>query len=270
MLECYQSECYIRMVALKLMGFPIRVVWFCLLIVPHVLFIPVAVTMFRKGLHRDFPVFFTYVLCQILEFGVLFAMYVLKVPRPTSQIVDHLCREADVTLHFGMIQELFESPFADIIPMRRAMGRTFTALAIVLAGLVVLSIAPLLSRIPGYGVLRNYEIIESLNVAQCALLICVFVWHRFLGFRMSLNAFGIALGLGLVVFSEPLSYALKTVASTRNSIFVDLAQMAVFQVSVLLWIYYVRARESVDTNIDAAYLLNARDWASGIERITRP
>ena len=30
------------------------------------------------------------------------------------------------------------------------------------------------------------------------------------------------------------------------------------------------SREMVDANIDAAYLLEARDWASGVERITRP
>ncbi|MFZ3266198.1 MAG: hypothetical protein WA172_19485 [Terriglobales bacterium] len=234
------------------------------------LLIHIAVVMFRKGLQKDFPVFFTYVLFEILEFGVLFTMLEMKVPGPTQMSVDRLSRGGDVALHFGIIQELFESPFANIVPMRRAMGRIFGGLSLVLILLAMTFIAPLYYRFPGYGLLKGYVGLEALNTAQCALLVCVFIWHQFLGFRMSPCVFGIALGVGLVVSSDPLILALKNWVPTQNSPFVDLTQMAIFQGVVLLWIYYVRARETVNTNIDAAYLLEARDWASGVERITRP
>ena len=252
------------------MSFPLRLVWLCLLIAPRVLLIPIAVVMFRKGLQKDFPVFFTYVLFEILEFGVLFTMLEMKVPGPMQMSVDRLARGADVTFHFGIIQEMFESPFANIMPMRRAMGRIFSVLTLIFIVLAMTFIAPQYYRIPGYGLLKGYVGIEALNTAQCGLLVCVFVWHRFLGFRMSPCVFGIALGIGLVASSEPLMVALKDSVSAQNSKFVDFTQMAIFQGAVLLWIYYVRARETVNTNIDAAYLLEARDWASGVERITRP
>ena len=234
------------------------------------LLIVIAVGMFRKGLQKDFPVFFTYLLFEILEFGVLFTMLEMKVPGPTQMSVDRLARGGDVALHFGIIQELFESPFANIVPMHWAMRRIFGVLTIVLILLSMVFIAPQYYRIPGYGVLKGYDGIESLNIAQCALLICVYMWHRFLGISMSFCVFGITQGLGLVACSEPLIYALKRAVSAPNSAFVDLAQMAIFQGSVLLWIYYVRARETVDSNIDAAYLLDAREWLSGVEKITRP
>lgn len=252
------------------MSFSLRLVWLCLLIAPHVLLVPLAVVMFRKGLQKDFPVFFTYLLFEILEFGVLFTMLEMKVPGPTQMSVDRLARGADVAFHFGIIQEMFESPFGNIVPMRRAMRRVFSGLTLALIVLALTFITPLYYRTQGYGLLKGYVGIEALNNAQCALLVCVFIWHRFLGFRMSSSVFGIALGVGLIVSSEPLIYVLKDIVSARNSPFVDLTQMAIFQGVVLLWIYYVRARETADTNIDAAYLLEARDWAYGVQRITRP
>lgn len=252
------------------MSLSLRLVWLCLLIAPHVLLVPLAVVMFRKGLQKDFPVFFTYILFEILEFSVLFAMLGMKVPDSTQMSVDRLARGADVALRFGIIQELFESPFANIVPMRRAMRRIFGGLTLALILLAMTFIAPQFYRIPGYGVLKGYVGIEALNTAQCALLVCVFIWHQFLSFRMSSAVFGIALGVGMIVSSEPFIYVLKDSVSARSSPFVDLTQMAIFQGVVLLWIYYVRSREMVDANIDAAYLLEARDWASGVERITRP
>src|ERR1035438_9228874 len=194
-------------------------------------------------------------------------MLEMKVPGPTQMSIDRLARGGDVALHFGIIQEMFESPFTNIVPMRWAMRRIFGVLTVVLIVLFMAFIAPQYYRIPGYGVLKGYDGIESLNIAQCALLLCVFIWHRFLGIRMSFSVLGITQGLGLVASSEPLIYALKRVASTHNSVFVDVARMAIFQGSVLLWIYYVRVRETRDTSIGAAYLLNAHEWLSGVERI---
>src|ERR1039458_4849609 len=91
------------------MSFPLRLVWFYLLIAPHVLLIPIAVVMF----------------------SVLFPMYALKMPGATVMSVDRLARGGDVTFHFGIIQVMFESPFANIMPMRRAMGRIFSVLTLI-------------------------------------------------------------------------------------------------------------------------------------------
>lgn len=256
-------------VVLKLMSLQ-RIVWLYMWIAPHVLLIPIAIVMFRKGRHKDFPVFFSYLLFEFVQFSAIFTMWCLKVPHPMWVATDLSFRAGSIAFRFGIIQEMFESPFANIMPMRRAMGRIFSVLTLIFIVLAMTFIAPQYYRIPGYGLLKGYVGIEALNTAQCGLLVCVFVWHRFLGFRMSPCVFGIALGIGLVASSEPLMVALKDSVSAQNSKFVDFTQMAIFQGAVLLWIYYVRARETVNTNIDAAYLLEARDWASGVERITRP
>lgn len=249
------------------MAFPLRLVWLYLWIVPHVLLIPIAVVMGRKGLHKDFPVFFTYLIYEILQFSILFSMYQLKAHGESLLNVDRIVRGGSVALRFGIIQEMFESPFVNIIPMRRAMGRTFNLLVVVLVVLAITFIAPMFYRIP--GVLKGYAGIEALNAVQCGLLACVFIWHSVLGLRMSACVFGITLGMGLVPSFEPLMYALKSLVSPQNSKFVDLAQMGIFHVAVVVWLYYVRSREAAAANICAAYLLEARDWAAGTERITR-
>jgi hypothetical protein len=264
MLEYYRPGCYISWtVVLMLMSFQ-RIVWLYLWIAPHVLLIPIAIVMFRKGRHRDFRVFFSYLLFEFAQFGVLFTMWRLKAPALMLLRTDLLCRAGSIAFRFGIIQEMFESPLANSIPLRRTMARMLNWVTALLVVLAVVFIGSLYNSIPNYGLLKNYVPIESLNTAQCGLIVCVFLWYRFLGVRMSRCVFGIALGIGLVAGFEPLMHAW---VAGQNLINRDSLQMAIFHVAVLGWLYFVLVRETVASNFNAAQLLQVRDWAAGVGRI---
>jgi hypothetical protein len=193
-------------------------------------------------------------------------MWCLKVPHSMWLATDRSFRAGSTAFRFGIIQEMLGSPLANNIPLRRTMARMLnwvTGFLIVLSAVFVWSTY---SSLPNYGLLKNYMPIEALNSAQCGLLVCVFLWHRFLGVRMLPFTFGIALGVGWVAVFEPFMLAL---VSARNLINLDSLQMVPFNLAVLGWLYFATVRATDVASFNAVQLLQVRDWAEGVGRITR-
>src|SRR5947207_13717389 len=93
-------------------------------IAPHLLLLGVAFILRRNGRYRQFPFFFTYVVFEALQFFVLYAMSRLDaISLAAYTETDLLCRTGSLALHFGVIKELFESPFADCPSLRRSVAR---------------------------------------------------------------------------------------------------------------------------------------------------
>jgi len=221
-------------------------------IAPHVLLLAVAVVMFRKKLHKDFPIFFYYLLFEFLQFCVLFTMSSLNAPVRMYVKIDLFDRAGDIALRFGIFQELFGAPLAHNFPLRRKVGRILNAVTVVLVVLAALSIGALYSSIFGYRFPQAYTVVEALNAAQCGVLVLVFLWHRFLGLRMSSFAFGIAVGMGLVVGFEPLMQALKTLVAVPHGRIANMVSMAAYHVAVLMWLYYAQVREQITSDSNVA------------------
>jgi hypothetical protein len=241
-------------------------IWLYLWVAPHLLLPVVAVLMFRRRLHRDFPIFFSYLLFEFLQFCILFTMYSLHAPGSAYVRIDIFGRTGSIALHFGILQEMFEAPVAHSVPLRRAMARTLRWLTAFLVALALLFIGSLYYSILSHRVFQAYVIIEALNIAQCGLLVLVFLWHRFLGLRMSPFVFGIALGMGLVAGFEPLRQALNDSLGAQNPRFVDILQMAIYHCAVLIWLYFAQAREKITWDSKAA-LPDLREQAAELGRI---
>lgn len=221
-------------------------------IAPHVLLLAVAVVMFRKKLYKDFPIFFAYLLFEFLQFCLLFTMAYLKMPATAYAKIDLLDRAGDIALRFGILQELFASPLAHNFAMRRKVGRILNWVTVVLVALAALSIGALYSSIFRIRFPQAYTVVEAFNAAQCGVLVLVFLWHRFLGLRMSSFAFGIAVGMGLVVGFEPLMLALKTLVAPPIGNITDIVSMTAYHVTVLVWLYFALAREKATADANAA------------------
>jgi len=221
-------------------------------IAPHVLLLAVAVVMFRKKLYKDFPIFFAYLLFEFLQFCLLFTMPSLKITATTYAKIDLFDRAGDIALRFGILQELFGAPLAHNFPMRRKVGRILNSVTVALVVLAAVSIGALYSSIFGFRFPQAYTVVEVLNTAQCGVLVLVFLWHRFLGLRMSSFAFGIAVGMGLVVGLEPLMQAWKALVASPKARIADIVSMAAYHLAVLIWLYLALAREKVTSNSNAA------------------
>jgi hypothetical protein len=245
-------------------------IWLYLWVAPHVLLAVVAAVMFRNRRHRDFPIFFIYLLFEILQFSLLFAMSRLEsVPVSTYQQIDLLGRAGSIAFRFAVIQEMLEAPVAHCASLRRATAwilRGTTALLALLAAVFIGSVYSWNVRAMIFPV---YAIKHTLDIAQCGLLAFVFLWHRFLGLKMQDFAVGIALGMGLVAGLEPLLDALKDFRAVDSQI-VDLLQLGAYHVSVMIWLYFARIQEEFTSESAGASLLDARRWAIELGRVKCP
>ncbi len=243
--------------------------WFYFWVAPHVLLLVVAFLMFRKGRHKEFPIFFSYLLFEFLQFAVLFTMYFLKTPSSIYSKTDLFGRAGSIALHFGIIQEMFHSPVLQAAHLRKAAAGVLKWVTVFLILLSAVFIGSIYYSTLGFRILPDYVSIEAFNTAQCGLLVLVFLWHRFLGIRMSPIVFGIAIGMGLVAGLEPLLHLMKEFVPTRSSRMVDFVQFASFHGAVLIWLFFSGSREKGDSGKGDALLLKTPEWPSDLGRITR-
>jgi hypothetical protein len=250
-----------------------------LFVAPHVLLIPVAIVMFRKALHRQFPVFFSYLCYEFLQFCVFYPILTRLLILPTWIYLDldMFFKAGSTAFHFGILQELFESPVKHDDSLRKS---STSILRWVTVALVVMASAFIGFQYYRQAHLlpRSYASIEALNIAQCFLLVLVFLWHRFLGHKMSTFAFGIALGLGLTAFLEPFFSAWTDSRLMQRAFIPDFLWMGTYHCSVLIWLYYALAS---DKNIPRSgegpsrhgsgggSLIEMRESAAEMERLVR-
>lgn len=238
---------------LERMSFP-HLIWFYryLWIVPHVLLVAVAVAMYRKGLHKHFPIFFSYLLFEFLMCCILWPMAYFRAPVEIYWRLDLFDRAGDIALRFGILQELFDASAAGSAPWHRDVARMRNRVTVLLVIVASVFFTALYFNSLDHAFFGNYVIIEALNVAQCGLVVLLFLWHRFLGLRMSPFAFGIAVGMGLAMGVEPLQIVLRYSVPARMGMVVDMMNMAAYHAAVLVWLYYAQVREKVTSDSYAA------------------
>jgi len=246
-------------------------VYYYLWAAPHLLLVPVALLMFRKSLHKTFPIFFSYLIFEILQFCVLLPMHVVYMmhlnifPLRMYPTVDLVGRTGSIILHFAVLQELFESPVAHNSELRRTSARMLKWVTGILVVVSLLFLGSLYYGTIGHRMVPAYATLEALNIAQCGVLVLVFLWHRYLGVTMSPLAFGIGLGMGVTACSEPLIHAWKDSLATRNSGLPDDFVFAAFHVAALIWLYFAYAQKEITSNSGST--LQVREWAADAGRV---
>lgn len=216
------------------------------------LLLAVATAMFRKGQHRHFPIFFSYLIFEFVMCCILWPMAYFRAPVEIYWRFDLLDRAGDIALRFGILQELFESSAAGSAPWYRNVARMRNRVTVLLVILASVVFAALYSSSLNHAFFANYAIIEAFNVAQCGLIVLLLLWHRFLGLRMSPFAFGIAVGMGLAMGLEPFQIMLRYSVPARMGMIVDMMNMAAYHGAVVVWFYFAQAREKVPSDSTAA------------------
>jgi len=244
-------------------------IWLYLWIGPHLLLPLVAVLMYRRGQHKAFPIFLGYVFYQFLQSCFLLAVYLLKAPEVIYREAHLFGTAIETAFQFGVLQELFTPSVATGAPLRRGNARMLNWVAAGLVFVATFFVAALYYSKFDRPMVHTYLIVESINAAQCALIVLAFLWYRFLGLRMSPMAFGIAVGIGLETGADPLVVILKNSVSPASYPRVDILQMAIYHIAVLVWVYYAWVREKVPSESNAG-LPQWTEQAHELERIVRP
>ena len=241
-------------------------IWLYLWVAPHVLLAAVAIVMVRTRRHQDYPIFFSYLLFEIVQFCILFVMSRMEsVPWSTYQQIDLFGRAGSIAFRFAIIQEMLEASVARSPSLRRTMAWILRCSAVVLAMLAVVFIGSVYSWSVRQMIFPAYAVNQTFNILQCGLLALVFVWHRFLGLKMRHFSVGIALGMAWVAGLEPLLDAMKNFRVAAPQ-FVDLLEMGAYHISVVLWLYFAQAKAESASSFAVASFLDARKWALELGR----
>ena len=221
-----------------------KVLSLVLWITPHVLLGVLVVVLCKRRLYREFPVFFAYVLYEIAQFILLFALY--SIPGAGKQYAYAYCATLllSIALRFGVIDEVSKDLFRESQFLKVSARRALQCVT----GLLLIMGILLAVYAPGNNTGRWYAGVFVVNrgaaMVQVGLLLALLLFSRFLGLSWRRPAFGIALGLG-VLTSVDLAYsALRAEFTSRvGAEFLNLLVTGTYLVCVSTWIGYLLAPE---------------------------
>lgn len=222
-----------------------------------------AAIMLRRKLHRTFPIFFAYVVFQIVAFALTFPLRAERF----YEIFFYsywATTAVSVVLGFKVIHEVFMDVFRPY--------HTLSDLGSVLfkwAGLVMLMVAAVMAasvRSGGQDPLVSgiLTLQRSVRVVQCGLVLFLLVFSRYLGINWRQKSFGIALGFGTIASVE-LSIVVLGVDRQILSSFVN---MVAFNITILTWLGYMLAKSPARDH--SSFMLRPQRWEESLNEIQHP
>src|ERR1700730_18876526 len=225
----------------------------------------VAVIMWRRKLHKQFPVFFWFLLAQVLNFVVIFpAWYAGKYSLYFGLF--WFGEAVNAFLGFKVIHEIFVDVFRPYHTLKDLGTLLFKwAGVVMLLVSVVVAFSNSFDESPLIHALSTLQ--RSVRVVQFGLILFLILFSRFLGVSRKQISFGISLGFGLLAGVELLLYALNSGG------FVQLSQMnrinmITYLVAITVWLGYSVSRTAVreaGTN-----RLQTERWEEGVADLQHP
>ena len=209
-------------------------------IAPHVLLGLFVAEFLRRGLQKQLPFFFSYLIFDLLQFMVLFC--VGFIPSPTQNLYRWLlvCGKGIISfLQLAVIYELAN----ELLLSRSLLAGTLRALLRWVAAvlfLVVAIVSGMFQKISVQHVVNALQVVDfSSSVIRCGVGIVLFLFTRALQISWRSRSAGIALGFGILASTELVGAGVRGAFGRSAHIAVDLLQMAGFHVGVVVWLVYL-------------------------------
>jgi hypothetical protein len=231
-----------------------------------VLELSLAGVMFWRRLHRTFPIFFAYIVFQVLNFLVLFPIY------RSGNIMAYfyaywISAAISLAIGFKVIHEIFLDVFRPYHTLKDLGTMLFkwAALVMVLVAMVVAAASPGGTDTP----LAQAVIIgqRCVRVIQCGLILFLLVFSKYLGVSWRQHSFGIALGLGGYATVDLVGLALFSGGQIHPPT-VSLINTTAYSLAILTWIGYALLKT---TSREASVnLLMSLRWDQGLSDLRHP
>jgi hypothetical protein len=210
-------------------------------IAPKLLLIILLWGMVYRGLHRQFPMFFSYAALQVIQSGILLAIsrhfgFHEQYHRAYSVTI-----AMSASARFCVIHELFSHFFHEypllVGPGRVVLRGATIALLLVAVGLAVL--AP--GNSADFLLNATYALDRTVSVLQCGLMISLFVFSRYFALSWRSPAVGIALGLGILASVALATSTIRLHLGVFGNHALNFFTMATYHCCVLIWMFYLMA-----------------------------
>jgi len=219
--------------------------WHYLWLGPHILQLGLAFLFWRRGLHRQFPVFFAYLILEAAEEFLLYWMDVSPAFGSATWWHTFLAGSvAEGLLRFAIIVELLRhllQPWTTLVRVGRNLVGGVGLALILFAGVVELARGP---NRTNWLINIAHDLQSSFFLVQAGLILSVFLFANHFRIVWERVTYGIALGFA-IVWCEHLAIwtilATGIVTSARAPL--DMVNMATYHVVVLVWLYYVLVPE---------------------------
>jgi len=230
-----------------------------------VLELSLAGIMFWRRLHRTFPVFFAYIVFQVVNFLILFPIY------RSGSIMPYfyaywISAAISVAIGFKVIHEIFLDVFRPYHTLKD-MGTVlfkWAALVMLLVAMVVTAASQ-----AGTDPLTEAVIIgqRCVRVIQCGLILFLLGFSKYLGVSWRQHSFGIALGFGGFASVELFGLALFS-GGHIHSHPLSLINTSAYTVAILVWIGYAWLKTT--SREASANLPMSLRWSQGLGDLRNP
>jgi hypothetical protein len=235
-----------------------------------VLQLAVAGAMFRRKLYRTFPVFFAYIIFQIVSFCVLFPLNIWGSYETVYKTYFYLYwtfSAVNLILGFMIIHEVFLDVFRPYHTLKDLGSVMFKWAALVML-LVASVVAASNSGHDMEPILQAITTIQRcVRVAQCGLVLFLMVFSRYLGVSWRQQSFGIALGLGGAATVELATLALFA-GGPMSQVTVHVLNLVAYNLAIIAWFAYVFLESPART--PEADLFTSHRWERSLSDLQAP
>jgi hypothetical protein len=249
---------------------PHSLLWHYLWLAPHVLQVALAIFLCRRGIHKLFPIFFTYLIFVALEQFTLYALDVL--PWVSTEVFWKVFWAGAIiegVIKFAVIGELFSNLLRSRPVIAKFGGRLIsgTGALLVLLAVTAAAYTPLAHR--ELLISRAHVLLQSSYVIDCGLALFLFSFAAHFKLIWNHKAFGVALGFGIVWCEHMAAWALSANGAwLEKSYLLDFINMATYHVCVLIWFYYLLIpQKSATTSAVSLPEDNLAAWNRELERL---
>lgn len=215
--------------------------WHYLWLAPDVLQLGLAFFIYRRGLHKRFPVFLAYTIYEAIETFTLYALDVLpSVSGETYWYAFWVGLIVGGLIKFAVIGELLRELLRSWPALAKTGNRLLTSAGVALTFIAAI-VAAHTTTDNSHWIVGGGEILQqTLYLIQCGLVLFLFIFAAHFKVTWDRITFGIALGFAIVFCQHLACWALIAgMHLPDNSVSLAFLNMATYHVAVLVWGYYL-------------------------------
>lgn len=233
-----------------------------------VLELVLASLLVRRKLHRQFPVFFAYIISQILNFAILFPIFKAGPTHYGAYFYAYwIGSVVSLAIGFKVIHEIFLDvfrPYHTLKDLGTVLFR-WAALVMLLVAMVVAASSQAGTNEPVTQAVLMVQ--RCVRVIQCGLVLFLLVFSKYLGVSWRQHSFGIALGFGGFASVELATVALYSGGQVQPNT-LNTAITLAYTLSLVTWIFYAALKSP--SRQDSSTLLMSQRWEQSLNDLQGP